>query len=100
MMGYEIGWCDCSSVVCFFFFKQKTAYEIGWCDWSSDVCSNSLPGSRVATETVRCCEWSTLEIARGRASLFLIVSDRSAGSSENALMKIAGTGSIAMGGVT
>ena len=24
-------------VICFFFFKQKTAYEIGTGDWSSDV---------------------------------------------------------------
>ena len=27
-------------MVCFFFFKQKTAYEIGTGDWSSDVCSS------------------------------------------------------------
>src|SRR6056300_15652 len=29
-------------VLCFFFFKQKTAYEISECDWSSDVCSSDL----------------------------------------------------------
>ena len=29
-------------VLCFFFFKQKTAYEIKECDWSSDVCSSDL----------------------------------------------------------
>ena len=29
-------------VLCFFFFKQKTAYEILTCDWSSDVCSSDL----------------------------------------------------------
>jgi len=29
-------------LVCFFFFKQKTAYEITGCDWSSDVCSSDL----------------------------------------------------------
>ena len=29
-------------VICFFFFKQKTAYEIYQCDWSSDVCSSDL----------------------------------------------------------
>src|SRR3546814_4878741 len=34
-------------VLCFFFFKQKTAYEMLISDWSSDVCSsdlNLLPG--------------------------------------------------------
>ena len=29
-------------MICFFFFKQKTAYEIYQCDWSSDVCSSDL----------------------------------------------------------
>src|SRR3546814_13012793 len=33
--------CD---VVCFFFFKQKTAYEMRISDWSSDVCSSDLRG--------------------------------------------------------
>src|SRR3546814_6137121 len=31
-------------VVCFFFFKQKTAYEMRISDWSSDVCSSDLKG--------------------------------------------------------
>src|SRR3546814_5389232 len=31
-------WC----VLCFFFFKQKTAYEMRISDWSSDVCSSDL----------------------------------------------------------
>src|SRR3546814_6980357 len=30
------------SVVCIFFFKQKTAYEMRISDWSSDVCSSDL----------------------------------------------------------
>src|SRR3546814_2293072 len=30
-------------VMCFFFFKQKTAYEMRISDWSSDVCSSDLP---------------------------------------------------------
>src|SRR3546814_5842629 len=29
-------------VLCFFFFKQKTAYELRISDWSSDVCSSDL----------------------------------------------------------
>src|SRR3546814_5065078 len=31
-------------IVCFFFFKQKTAYEMRISDWSSDVCSSDLIG--------------------------------------------------------
>src|SRR3546814_8009863 len=31
-----------SHLVCFFFFKQKTAYEMRISDWSSDVCSSDL----------------------------------------------------------
>src|SRR3546814_4746960 len=38
--------CSCWSLVylllCFFFFKQKTAYEMRISDWSSDVCSSDL----------------------------------------------------------
>src|SRR3546814_1175314 len=33
-------------VLCFFFFKQKTAYEMRISDWSSDVCSSDLFGVR------------------------------------------------------
>src|SRR3546814_4782498 len=32
----------CDVLVCFFFFKQKTAYEMRISDWSSDVCSSDL----------------------------------------------------------
>src|SRR3546814_15453663 len=31
-------------MLCFFFFKQKTAYEMRISDWSSDVCSSDLMG--------------------------------------------------------
>src|SRR3546814_7214172 len=31
-------------LLCFFFFKQKTAYEMRISDWSSDVCSSDLIG--------------------------------------------------------
>src|SRR3546814_10968415 len=30
------------NMLCFFFFKQKTAYEMRISDWSSDVCSSDL----------------------------------------------------------
>src|SRR3546814_7802127 len=33
---------DCMLLMCFFFFKQKTAYEMRISDWSSDVCSSDL----------------------------------------------------------
>src|SRR3546814_2379585 len=36
--------CVVCMVVCFFFFKQKTAYEMRISDWSSDVCSSDLAG--------------------------------------------------------
>src|SRR3546814_4139028 len=35
-------------MLCFFFFKQKTAYEMRISDWSSDVCSSDLLISRMA----------------------------------------------------
>src|SRR3546814_14894986 len=33
-------------MVCFFFFKQRTAYEMRISDWSSDVCASDLIGAR------------------------------------------------------
>src|SRR3546814_2090093 len=42
---YVVTYCICIfSILCFFFFKQKTAYEMRISDWSSDVCSSDLPG--------------------------------------------------------
>src|SRR3546814_4520064 len=35
-------------LLCFFFFKQKTAYEMRISDWSSDVCSSDLLFTTVA----------------------------------------------------
>src|SRR3546814_8253871 len=36
-------YCESSfNLICFFFFKQKTAYEMRISDWSSDVCSSDL----------------------------------------------------------
>src|SRR3546814_1927503 len=35
-------WTHVFGLVCFFFFKQKTAYEMRISDWSSDVCSSDL----------------------------------------------------------
>src|SRR3546814_9659453 len=35
-------WCVFLLLICFFFFKQKTAYEMRISDWSSDVCSSDL----------------------------------------------------------
>src|SRR6056300_1176434 len=53
-------WHD-TTVVCFFFFKQKTAYEISECDWSSDVCSSDLNSSHIQQKTayeISECDWS------------------------------------------
>src|SRR3546814_8215306 len=41
-----------SSVVLFFFFKQKTAYEMRISDWSSDVCSSDLPELHAAASAL------------------------------------------------
>src|SRR3546814_2541502 len=38
------------SLLCFFFFKQKTAYEMRISDWSSDVCSSDLESPSVAAQ--------------------------------------------------
>src|SRR3546814_19747312 len=35
-------------MLCFFFFKQKTAYEMRISDWSSDVCSSDLSSPAVS----------------------------------------------------
>src|SRR3546814_20604599 len=45
-------------MLCFFFFKQKTAYEMRISDWSSDVCSSDqLPKNRPPRKPVKriCC---------------------------------------------
>src|SRR3546814_6419687 len=42
-----------SSVLLFFFFKQKTAYEVRISDWSSDVCSSDLSAARGRVDAVR-----------------------------------------------
>src|SRR3546814_16558795 len=45
-------------VVCFFFFKQKTAYEMRISDWSSDVCSSDLcPDFRDRLSDLAGCWW-------------------------------------------
>src|SRR3546814_980681 len=39
-------------VVCFFFFKQKTAYDMRISDWSSDVCSSDLRAPALLVQTL------------------------------------------------
>src|SRR3546814_9581428 len=41
------------ALLCFFFFKQKTAYEMRISDWSSDVCSSDLVRAEPASNSVR-----------------------------------------------
>src|SRR3546814_10150880 len=43
----------CVWILCFFFFKQKTAYEMRISDWSSDVCSSDLVAVVLAEGKVR-----------------------------------------------
>src|SRR3546814_16621495 len=40
------------TVVCFFFFKQKTAYEMRISDWNSDVCSSDLTRARSCSRMI------------------------------------------------
>src|SRR3546814_2346563 len=75
-------------MVCFFFFKQKTAYEMRISDWSSDVCSSDLvpdlsaaivaaaaPAarrrSRLASEPISAARWGLLVL--GLTQLVLAV---------------------------
>src|SRR3546814_2937471 len=45
-------WCVVLlGMLCFFFFKQKTAYEMRISDWSSDVCFSDL--TSVASTSLR-----------------------------------------------
>src|SRR3546814_2535203 len=44
--GEEVMFVFRLALVCFFFFKQKTAYEMRISDWSSDVCSSDLRGQQ------------------------------------------------------
>src|SRR3546814_3278692 len=48
MYMYLLVLCD-MFLLCFFFFKQKTAYEMRISDWSSDVCSSDLLKRRWAS---------------------------------------------------
>src|SRR3546814_6214618 len=46
-------------LLCFFFFKHKTAYEMRISDWSSDVCSSDLKcgTSKQAGQRIRSGHW-------------------------------------------
>src|SRR3546814_2672921 len=55
-------------LLCFFFFKQKTAYEMRISDWSSDVCSSDLPRSVIPAKAgISTSRWSDCGgVGRGR----------------------------------
>src|SRR3546814_10129357 len=56
-------------MICFFFFKQKTAYEMRISDWSSDVCSSDLEIGHVAVHTMSsCCSASDIDPSRSTES--------------------------------
>src|SRR3546814_7518726 len=44
--------CGWIFILCFFFFKQKTAYEMRISDWSSDVCSSDLKARAAGAQGV------------------------------------------------
>src|SRR3546814_2387869 len=52
-MHDSLDWQRLTVIICFFFFKQKTAYEMRISDWSSDVCSSDLRLSLVVAPTIR-----------------------------------------------
>src|SRR3546814_5798700 len=54
-------------ILCFFFFKQKTAYEMRISDWSSDVCSSDLEVGEA--DSARPLGWIVENTAIRRASL-------------------------------
>src|SRR3546814_7315255 len=54
-------------VVCFFFFKQKTAYDMRISDWSSDVCSSDLFGTSMHFFEEAKHIWQTYVPKRGQA---------------------------------
>src|SRR3546814_6250075 len=57
-------------MICFFFFKQKTAYEMRISDWSSDVCSSDLiPGFGLTMGLT--IAWLSLIVLIPLSSIFL-----------------------------
>src|SRR3546814_6018291 len=49
-------------MVCFFFFKQKSAYELRISDWSSDVCSSDLGQPLSHVQAGAFCKFHQLRI--------------------------------------
>src|SRR3546814_4408331 len=54
-------------LLCFFFFKQKTAYEMRISDWSSDVCSSDFQPA-VDPDDAGVDGRAVRALARGRAA--------------------------------
>src|SRR3546814_9710423 len=77
------------SLVCFFFFKQKTAYEMRISDWSSDVCSSDLIDETNAPLDV----WTTLDLSMQRAADTAIKADVPKGA-QGALVSIDRDGAV------
>src|SRR3546814_9621820 len=77
------------SLVCFFFFKQKTAYEMRISDWSSDVCSSDLIDETNAPLDV----WTTLDLSKQRAADTAIKADVPKGA-QGALVSIDRDGAV------
>src|SRR3546814_5335658 len=80
-VGYRL------QVLCFVFFKQKTAYEMRISDWSSDVCSSDLGGwVRVVHSVTRdggfVAIWSDITEIKAREAALRTARDRAEAASK------------------
>src|SRR3546814_18505052 len=67
-----------TGIICFFFFKQKTAYEMRISDWSSDVCSSDLGsggGVRLARPAAAISVADIIEAVEGPIALTACVAE-------------------------
>src|SRR3546814_7304000 len=58
--------CLVDVVLCFFFFKQKTAYEMRISDWSSDVCSSDLEAEKTQQGVAGKRQWLVNDLGAKR----------------------------------
>src|SRR3546814_1641501 len=59
-------------LLCFFFFKQKTAYEMRISDWSSDVCSSDLRWPTSRARLPDGCWWRACSTSSSRTDRFAL----------------------------
>src|SRR3546814_17981725 len=74
-------------LVCFFFFKQKTAYEMRISDWSSDVCSSDLSEAAIMFLASKSCCVNSATVRALKFMTFLAVSGAKPRSEERRVGK-------------